>query len=201
MINWKIHRIWVGGLILASLIAVAGTPLLGMSQQKLERKLVTLRETTEKTEQAARQLQEDIAATQKLKTKIKANEVEQSLAPVDRLRVAQIVEHRAMESHLTHFTYVFSPEEKTVIDTVGEGKQMLATSKLSLAADAPTDTEAYQFLEALRQSLPGRLTWRDMTMQRLGTPSAPMTDGNIHLTARGEWLSNGASADLMGTGK
>ena len=147
MIDWKAHRVWLALIALAAIIGAAGTPLLGLSQQKVTQKLASLREADIKNDQALRQLEDDITATEKLKSQIKPSDVAKSLPPVDRLRIAEILEHRAAESHLTHFTYTLSPEEKTAIDTIGPGKQ-------TLAADAPTDTEATQFIKSLRRSLP-----------------------------------------------
>ena len=145
MIDWKAQRLWIGGIVLAVIISAISAPLFEASQQKGTQRLKDLRKRTEQADLALHQLTEDIAATEKLKTKIKADDVAKALPPVDRLRVAEILEHRAAESHLIHFTYTLSPEEKTVVDTIGAGKQTLANSKLSLSADAPTDTEAYQF--------------------------------------------------------
>ena len=198
MIDWKAQRLWIGGIVLAVIIGVVSAPLLDASQKKEAQRLEELRKRTETDDLALRQLNEDIAATEKLKTQLKAADVAKAMPPVDRLRVAEILERHAAESHLTHFIYTLSPEEKTVVDTIGAGKQTLASSKLSLSADAPTDTDAYQFIETLRRAFPGRLAFQDVSVQRIGAEATTISNANIHLTASGDWLSNGANPVLTG---
>ncbi|MGB9152743.1 MAG: hypothetical protein WCD70_06615 [Alphaproteobacteria bacterium] len=196
MIDWRPHRIWIGLLIVAFIVGAGNAPVLGIAQQNEKQRLASLLADYNKTADELHQLQDDIAATENLKTKIDEADVDKSLAPVDRLRVAQIIERRAAETHLTHFTYTLSPEQKTPIDTVDAGKQELATSTLALTADAPTDTDAYLFFDSLRRTLPGRLSVRQLSLQRIGAADAPVSDANLHLTASGDWLSNGASQSL-----
>lgn len=196
MIDWRPHRVWIGLLALAIIIGFSQAPVLGLAQLKAEQKRTALHNENNRTTQALAQLQEDIAAAEKMKNEIAVDEAEKFLAPVDRLRTAQILEHRAAEARLTHFTYTLSPEEATQVETIGSGKQQLATSKFSLSADAPTDTDTYVFLDAIIKTLPGRVTLRQMSLQRIGVPDAPISEANLHLTASGEWLSNGASRNL-----
>ena len=197
MIDWRAHRLWIGILCLALVIAAANAPLLGAAQEQETRKLAVLRQEYEKTAKALRQLQEDIAATEKLKTQIEDKEVEKSLSSTNRLEAARILERRAAESHLTHLVYTFSPEEKTAIDTPGSGTQTLATSRMTLTADAPTDVEIYLFFDSLRHSLPGRVTLRALSLHRIGAEDTPITASNLHLSAQAVWLSNGASPNLL----
>lgn len=196
MIDWRTHRGWIGMLGLALIIGAGNEPVLGMAQQKAAQRLAGLRADYSKTAAALKQLQDDVAATESLKTKIDEAEVEKSLAPVDRLRAAQILERRAAEVHLTHFSYTLSPEERTAVETVGAGRQELTVSKLTLAADAPTDTDAFMFFDAVRRTLPGRLVLRQVSLQRIGAADTPVSDANLHATASGDWLSNGASPNL-----
>jgi hypothetical protein len=72
----------------------------------------------------------------------------------------------------------------------------MATSKWTLAADAPTDTDAYVFLDAISRTLPGRVALRRMSVQRIGGKDVAVSEANVHLAANGEWLSNGASRNL-----
>jgi hypothetical protein len=183
------------------ILGIGNVPVLGIAQQKASQKLAVLREDCDKTNKALSQLKEDIAATENLKTKIDESEIEKFLAPVDRLRAAQIMEHRAEEAHLTQFAYTLSPEQKTLVDTVGAGQQELATSKLTLTADVPTDTDAYLFFDCLRRTLPGRLVLHQLSLQRIGAADAPISAANLHMTASADWLSNGAVQNLASTAR
>jgi hypothetical protein len=194
--DWRAHKLWIALLALAIMIGLGNAPVLGLAQRKAEQKLAFLQDENDKTAKALHQLQQDIADAAKMKTEIDAGETEKFLAPVDRLRVAQILEHRATESHLTNFSYILSPEEKTQVETAGSGKQDLATSKITLAADAPTDIDTYAFLDAISRTLPGHFTLRQMSLHRIGAADTALSEANLHLTANGEWLSNGASRDL-----
>jgi hypothetical protein len=196
MIDWYPHRGWIGVLTLAVIIGICNAPVLGLAQQRAGQKLAGLRAENAQTSQALRQLQDDIEAANKMKTEMDINEAESLLAPVDRLRAAQILEHRAAESRLIHFTYTLSPEEKVQIETADAGKQELATSKWTLAADAPTDTDAYAFIDAIIRTLPGRVTLHQISLQRTGAENAVISAANLHLTASGDWLSNGANPHL-----
>ena len=63
----------------------------------------------------------------------------------------------------------------------------------------PTKTaEEPQFIETLRHAFPGRLAFQDISVQRIGTETTPISNANIHLMASGDWLSNGASPVLTG---
>jgi hypothetical protein len=193
MIRLHPHRVWIALLALALIIAAGNAPLIGIAQKKTSDRLAALRAEADKSANTLRQLREDIATTERLKNQIGETEAEKSLAPVDRLRAAQILERRAAESRLTHFTYTLSPERKTPVDTVGAGTQTLATSQLTLMADAPTDIDAYIFIDAVRRALPGRLTLRQFTLTRIGAADAPIAAANLRLNATAEWLSNGAA--------
>ena len=192
MIDFRPHRVWIGIMALAVLIGAGNAPVIGIAEQKAEQKRAALQVENEKALDTLRQMREDILAVEKMKTVIDDAAAKEFLAPVDRLRAAQILERRAAESGLTHFTYTLFPEEKTSLDTSSAGKQELATSKWTLAADAPTDLDAYVFLDAIGRTLPGHITLRQITLQRIGAKDAPITEANVHLAASGEWLSNGA---------
>jgi hypothetical protein len=196
MIDFRSHRVWMWMLVLAVVIGAGGSPALNLARQKAEQTRISLLKENEKSEQALRQLRDDIAAAEKMKTVIDDDAAKKSLAAVDRLRAAQILEQRAAEANLTRFAYTVSPEEKTFIDTVGAGRQELATSKWTVTADAPTDIDVFVFLDAISHTLPGRVTLRALSIQRIGENEALISDANVHLTANGEWLSNGASRNL-----
>ncbi len=196
MSKFKRHRLWLFLLALALLIGATAQPLLTFAQQEAASKRAHLRTEILKNRQALSQLQEDIAATEKLKRQITDKEAEDALPPVDRLRVAQSLERRAVEAHLTHLIYTIAPEEKVVIDTPSAEKQNLACSKITLNADAPTDKDAYRFLDSVRHTLPGRVTFQTLSVTRLPTAEGSVTASNVHLTAEGNWLSNGANPHL-----
>ncbi|MDE2029939.1 MAG: hypothetical protein KGI97_05165 [Alphaproteobacteria bacterium] len=192
MTDLRPHRVWIGLLLLALVITVAQAPLLDAAQRKAAVRLDMLRAQAQKAEDGLRQFRADIALTKRLKDRISAKEAERSLAPIDRLHAAKILERRAAETHLSDFAYTLSPEKNTVIDSSGAGKQTLAASHLSLSAKAPADTDAYLFLDDLRRTLPGRLTLQKISLKRIHSPGAPVRAENLIFKAEGIWLSNGA---------
>ncbi len=197
MIDWRQHRLWLGLLFAALVIGAASTPLLCIAQHKANATLASIQSKKTQSETALQQFQSDSAEAEKMKDEIDADDTGKLLAPVDRLRAAKILENRAQETHLSHFTYTLSPEEKISIDTIGAGKQELANSKLSLAADAPTDADAYLFLDNIAHTLPGHLALRHISLRRVEGDT--ITAANIHIMAEAEWLSNGAIQNLAGT--
>jgi hypothetical protein len=196
MIDLRPHRLWLGLLALALATGFGSAPAIGIIQNRQQAKLLNLRADYDRTHHELEQLRADIAATDKLKSQIGTAEAEKSLAPVDRLRVAQTLERRAAESHLENFSYTLSPERKTPVETVGAGRQDLATSQLTLTANVPTDIDGYIFFDTLRRSLPGRLTLREISLERIAAVDAPLSSANLKLSVSGEWLSNGASQNL-----
>jgi len=82
-----------------------------------------------------------------------ATEMQRLLAPVDRLKVAAMLERQAQASHLRNFTYSLSAENKYTGS--GAGVQDLAQSDISLSAEAPLDGDIYAFIEQSGISCPG----------------------------------------------
>jgi hypothetical protein len=103
MIDVRPHKVWMCLLALAFVVGAGNAPFLGLAEEKAEHKRIELQKENEKTAEALRQLREDIADAEKMKTEIDGDAATRYLAPVDRLRAAQILEHRAAEAHLTHF--------------------------------------------------------------------------------------------------
>ena len=192
----KPHRLWMGILALAVVIGAGHAPFIDAARQREETKLATMRAEQQKTMTALNQLRDDIAATEKLKTKIDAAEAEQYMKPVNRLRTAKLLERRAAEARLSRFSYILSPESKTPVETIAAGTQNLASSQLSLTAETATDIDAYIFLDSLRRTLPGRFSLRQFSLERMAAPDAPIAATNLRLIAKGEWLSNGAAENL-----
>jgi hypothetical protein len=193
MTDWAAHRLWLSLLAIAVIIGAANAPLIGMATRAERTKLENLRSQSQKETDALRQLQDDLDATENLKTQIDDSDADRSLQSVNRLRVAKMLETRAAESRLTSFTYSLSPEKPTEFDTIGAGKQTLATSDVAMTADAPTDIDVYRFVENIRLSLPGRLALRHLSMERAAQPNAPIAATNLHVKIDAEWLSNGAA--------
>ncbi len=192
MIDLRPHKKWMGVWAVSLLLGAASTPLLGVALHKAEQRRTALLQQKEKALNDIQQLNEDTAAAEKMKNEIDAVEARKYLAPADRLQAANILESRAAEARLTNLAYTFSPEEKVIVDTVGAGKQQLAKSKWCVTADAPSDIDVYNFLDALQQTLPGRLTLSQISIERIGEKEA-ISNANVRLTVSGEWLSNGAS--------
>ncbi len=195
MIDFRPHRTWIGLLALSILVAAANKPVLGLAEDKAAQKLASLKSENKRAAEALRQMRDDLAAVEKMKPEIDGETAKKFLAPADRLRAARVFERRAAEAGLTHLSYTLSPEEKTPVETLG-GKQTLATSRWSLTADAPTDIDAYAFLDAVSHTMPGKISLRQMSLRRIGGDDAPIGIANVRLTANGEWLSNGAETTL-----
>ncbi|HEU0117900.1 MAG TPA: hypothetical protein VFR09_04630 [Alphaproteobacteria bacterium] len=190
------HIFWLGLLVCAVLLMAISTPILQYASEKANADLIKVRAESSKTSATLYQLQDDIAAVQKLSSEISSAEADQWLAPVDRLRVASLMEQQANETRLSHFTYTVAPEQRTSIETPGAGPQQLALSSITLSADAALDTDIYHFIDGLHAALPGRVRLQQMVIEKNGngTPGSP----NLKLTATLEWLSNGAIKDLAG---
>ncbi|MDD3371599.1 MAG: hypothetical protein PHE27_07230 [Alphaproteobacteria bacterium] len=193
MIDLKPHRKWIGLLALAALIGAGNRPVVGLALEKARTRHRALQAANEKAVADLRQLRTDIAEAKKMKTQIDTSTAKRFLAPVDRLRAAQIVEHRAAEMRLTRLSYTFLPEEKVFFETVGAGKQEMALSKWTVEADAPTDVSAYAFLNAMEKTMPGRIALKKLSLRRIGRSDSPITNANVRFSANGEWLSNGAN--------
>jgi hypothetical protein len=197
MIDLRPHRKWIGLLALAALMAVTNASVLDLALDKAEGKRQKLNAENKEAAADLRQLKEDLLAVEKMKDEIDADTAKKDLAPVDRLRAARTLENRATEAKLTRLTYTFSPEEKVTVDTVAAGKQDFALSKWTVSADAPTDLDAYVFLDSLSRTLPGQVTFRQLSIQRLPRKSDnSLSTMNVHLRASGEWLSNGAIKNI-----
>ncbi|MFA5041241.1 MAG: hypothetical protein WC464_06385 [Bdellovibrionales bacterium] len=191
--DFRSHKGWIGLMVLAILVGAGNAPLLGAAEKKAAQKLVSLKKENEKAVAALRQMEEDLATVEKMKTVIDDNAAKKYLAPVDRLDAAQILERRAAEAGLTRFTYTLSPEKKASFDMVGISKHDLATSQWTVTADAPSDVDVYAFLDAISHTLPGRITVHQISLQRITEEGDPISFANIRFAANGEWLSNGAS--------
>jgi hypothetical protein len=195
------HKYWIASLIVAALLIVLSEPMLNLLQDEAQKHLSDLRSQRAKTEQSLQQLENDIAETKKLSGQMGAAEVEKSLAPVDRLQAADVIEKQAAAARLTHVTYTLSPEQKVKITRADAGPQELALSTITIKADAPLDTDAYAFVGRLRGVLPGRLRPQALTLERIGAPDAAPAADNLHLTAVFEWLSNGAAKEKATEGR
>ncbi len=192
MIDWRPHRLWIGLLALALTIGASHATILALAQSKAEKKLSSLKLDYQKTSRALQQLEEDIAEAERMRTEMDLSDAEKFLAPSDRLRTAQLLERMAAESRLTRFNYALSPEQKTTIETLTGSMQEFATSKWNLSADAPTDVDAFVFLDEMAAQIQGSVTIREVSLDRLGSKDSPIASANVRLMANGDWLSNGA---------
>lgn len=196
MIDIKPHRRWLGFFFAALFLSLFGTSLLGLAQRKAEEKRLALHRENEKAQADLAQLRDDLATVEKMQSEIDQKTAQRYIAPVDRLRAMETLERRAAEALLSHFFSKISPEEKVVVDTVSAGKQNLARSQWNVTAEAPADTAAFVFLDSMRRTLPGRVTIKHLSIQRLHDLKAPLSNANVKLVANGEWLSNGASRNF-----
>ncbi len=186
------HKYWLASLIFALAVILASSPVLQWAQDEATRHAVALHDERAKVEKELAQLEDDKAEVQKLSGQISAEEIEKSLAPVDRLQAADALEKAASADRLDHFTYTLAPEEKVTIKN-SAGTQELAVSTITIKADTPLDTDAWHFVEHLRGVFPGRLRPQQLTLERIGTDPAAE---NLHVTATFEWLSNGVDKQV-----
>jgi hypothetical protein len=149
------HKFWMATLAAIALMFFSA-PMLGFLRDEAASHLTSVRSERTKTDQALQRLEDDIATTQRLNGQIGAEEIEKSLAYVDRLQAADFLEKQASASRLGHFTYTVSPEQKALIGNPGADAQELAVSTIAVKAEAPLDTDAYAFVDRIRSVMPGR---------------------------------------------
>jgi hypothetical protein len=170
--------------------------LVGFAQRKAEESRADIRRDKEQAADALRQLKEDAVAAQSMKNEIDVASAKKYLEPTDRLRAAQTLERRAAEFGLTNLAYTMGPEQKVSHQTVASGAQEVALSLITLSANAPSDTDVYAFFDALSRTIPGRVSLREISLQRLNGVDAPIAEANVRLDAQADWLSNGAAQTL-----
>jgi hypothetical protein len=198
MIKLHPHRWWFGLLVFSVFLYVATKPVVSFLQDREQRQVEMISAEYARVKTSFQQLEDDIATVQKLSRQMSAEDIEKILAPVDRLKVATMLEHQAAASRLQNFAYTIAPEQKLSFNTPGAGSQMLAQSEITLAADVPLDADAYAFVEHLRASLPGRGQLRALTIERIGESQAALAVTNLHMTARIDWLSAGSDKTVVG---
>ncbi len=192
------HRYWLGLLAFAFVLTVASPPFLRMLTDEAIQNLSQVKAERMQAQQALHQMEGDFATVQGPESNMSAVEAEQFLAPVDRLRVATILEHAADEALVGHFTYTLSPEQKTTISGPEGTPQELAVSTITVGGDVPSDIYMYNFVEGMRRLLPGRLRVQQVSLERSGKEDAPLDAYNLRFTATLEWLSNGTTKDMAG---
>lgn len=193
MIEWRLHRVWLGLVIGALALLVLANPVIDWMRKKTLRDAAQTDAALTQTTHDLTQLRDDIATTQKLQNQIDAAEVAKRLAPIDRLRAVSLIERCAAQARLQHVQTTLSPETKVTIETLGAGPQILASSHLVFQADAATDLDFYHFIDALRQHLPGHVTLRHMVMERITDGDTSISATNLRVTLEADWLSNGSN--------
>jgi len=193
MIALAPHKKWISLLAVALVLGICNNMFVDEAVTESERTLASLRTKNHASFRAMEQLKEDIASAETLKTVLDDQAAQKFLAPIDRVRTGEILERRAEEARLTHFSYSLSPEEKTSFDTEASQKLALGLCTITLEADAPTDLDVYIFLDSVDRMLSGSLALKRLSLQRITPYASPMTAANLHFKVIGKWLSNGTS--------
>jgi hypothetical protein len=191
------HRFWFALLAGSLALILTSAPLLRVAEDGAAKNLVQLQNKHDQTEQALHQLQDDVAAAQKLENEMTLSEAEQSLAPVDRLLAANAMEQEAEAAHLRGFSYTLSPEQKIKMEESVPEPQEVAVSTITLHGEAPTDSNIYGFISAMHDLLPGRIRLQQLSLSRIAN-DASVAAYNLRFNATFEWLSNGAVKDMAG---
>jgi Sec-independent protein translocase protein TatA len=189
------HRFWIGILIVAVFLVVSGPAALQRFMPEATQGLAQLRSQHAEAEQALRQLDDDMATVKKLQGQMSVDQATASLTPVNRLRIATMLERDAGENLIDHLTYTLSPEQKTRLQSPGGEAQDLATSTITIGGEAPQDVVVYRFIEAVRRGMPGRVSLRQFSIER-SSHDETLAQNNVKFTASFEWLSNGAGKQM-----
>lgn len=192
------HRLWITILAMALLMLLASSPLLAALQEHTAKKLTALKEERAGVEKSLHQLEIDIQAVKEISGEIGETEAKRLLAPIDRLWVAEVLEHEAATSRLARFTYNMSPEQVLVKNLSGGEPQELAITTIAITSEAPLDTDVYSFIENIRRTLPGRLRLQQLSLERLGKEDTTLGIYNVRFNATLEWLSNGSLKTMAG---
>src|ERR1700722_180170 len=182
MISLRPHIWGLCVLVFSAVLYVGATPVVGYWLDAERQQTGAMEADTAQTQQSVQMLEDDVAAAQKLSSQLDPKEIERLLAPVDRLKVATLLEHQAAASHMQNFAYTLAPEQRVTFTTPGAGPQQLAQSEITVSADAALDTETYTFVEHLRTILPGRLHLRAFTIERIGDAQTALASTNVHMT-------------------
>jgi hypothetical protein len=183
------HRLWLM-LAAVALLVLAGLPVARYLAEGEAGQAARIAAARQQDERALRRIEEDLLAARDLKNNLGAGEIARLLAPADRLQAAARLEQAAQAARISHFTYTLAPERQSRVDSAA-GPQELALSTVTLAGDAPLDTDIYRFVARAREMLPGRAKLKQLSVMRLGNPPAA---ANVHMEAVFEWLSNGAQS-------
>lgn len=193
----RLHRLWLGLLLLAIAIIAGRAPVLDFAGNRAARDLAAIKDARVKTENDLQQLRDDVVAARKLGSEIDRTRADQVLAPTDRLKAAVMLEKEAAIMKIARFTYTLAPEERTAIDA-GGALQNLALSAVTLAGNAPDDISIYNFITHLQHVLPGRARLQQVTITRSASAEVPLAATNVHFEAALEWLSNGSLQTIAG---
>jgi len=184
-------------LVVALILGATNSFVINKAEKKAQETLSALKKKNRDSFRAMEGLKEDLASAEVLKTVIDDKTAKKFLTPTDRVHASELLERRAEEARLTHFSYSFSPEEKKSFDSDYAGEQRLGLCSYTFESDAPTDLDVYVFLDTIERTLPGSLAFEKFSMRRTAPKDATMTESNLHFKASGKWLSNG-TAPIMG---
>ncbi len=192
-----LHRFWIILLAISITLITTSSPLLRVAEEKTSANLAHIKTQRVQAEQTLRQLQDDVAAAQKLGTQMTLSEAEQFLTPVDRLLAANELEHEAAVSHIQHFDYTLAPEQRMKKSSTLAEPQELFVSTVTISGEAPSDIDIYRFISRMPLALPGKLRLQQLSLDRMSKESAVSTY-NVRFNATLEWLSNGTTQDVAG---
>ena len=90
------------------------------------------------------------------------------LTPLSRLSATQMIKSLSVKYAINKMSYEFGIEEKIRMNAPENMRVMLSSVPLTLSIEALTDEDIFNFLEALRQQGEGLVTFRALTLNRIG---------------------------------
>lgn len=189
------HRTWLTLFALAVLLLLAGGPMAEWGLHLARDRGKNLAQERARVEEYARRFQDDMRLAERPEGQMKGDDIDRLLAPVDRLRVASNLERQAAAARLSHFTYNLASEKPANVSVIDSAT--MAESRLTMAADAPLDSDVDSFLHSLGHALPGRVRLLRVAVTR-PAGDAPLSLANVHMEAEAEWLSNSAVRKTAG---
>lgn len=185
------HKYWIFWLLAAIFALVVGSPTLEYlhkNELNQETKQTLLQKELSTSLQ---QLRKDAQDAQQLGKAMDEATASAILAPVDRSKIAIILEQQAAGADLINFTYSISPIGPVADNSITITTKDLAISTISLQADAPADVSVYRFISSIKKNVPGRLKLQQLQISRTSvSDDAPLGPTNVKIMAKLEWLYN-----------
>ena len=191
MSNIRQHKVWVFWLITAIFTLIVGAPSLGYLHKNMSEKAISQNHLQKELSTSLRQLREDAQMAQQLSRTIDEAQASSILAPVDRSKVAVMLEQQAAGADLSKFVYSIAPEKPVTDSAITSTTKKLVSSFIDLQAEAPEDISIYRFISSIQKNIPGRARLQQLQISRVTqNTNVALGAANVKMVAKIEWLSN-----------